>query len=381
MSQRRLAAPRPHLPRPALSALTALLALLAFGPACRQAAPPPAEPPVARPATAPSRLADPTPVRFAPQTVATGTLKPRQQAALAMSVPGTLARVLVTRGQEVAAGALLATLDDDAAAAGRRQAEAAVAAARAQLALAEDGLGRVSAVHASQGSSEAQLVQARAQRDLAAAGLAGAEAQLELARVHLDHHRLRAPFAGVVTRIPDGVGVTVVPGVPLIWLVATRALALETSVTQEEAAALVRGARLTVRVPATGARSDDATVAAVIPVADQATNRVPVELAVPNADGRFTANAYARSDLPAAPPRDAWRIPAAALAQREAGYAAWVSGPDGRARAMPVRLLGEASGGAVVVPADGAPWPAGVRVVELPPVGLVEGQPLEEPGR
>lgn len=362
--------------RPGLLALAALGALAACGP---EAPPPaPARPP---PAGAPSRLADPQPVRFAPRAQAAGTLRPRQQAALAVSVPGTLARVAVVRGQEVAAGALLAALDGAAAGAARRQAEAAVAAARAQLALAEDGLGRVIALHAGQGSSELQLVQARAQRDLAAAQLAAAEAQLEQARVHLDHHELRAPFAGVVTRVPDGVGVAVSPGVPLVWLASTRALLLETSVTQEEAAALVRGARLTVHVPATGARTAEAAVAAVVPVADPATARVPVEIAVPNGDGRFTANAYARAELPAAAPRDAWRIPAAALLQREAGYAAWVAGPDGLARALPVRLLGEDGAGAVVVPADGGAWPAGLRAVELPPAGLVEGQPVAEGGR
>ena len=372
MSRRRPAAPA----RPALAALAAAAALAACG---RGAPPPPAAPPA--PPLAGSRLVDPVPVRHAPRTVAAGTLKPRQQAALAMSVPGTLARVAVARGQEVQAGALLAALDDAAAAAARRQADAAVAAARAQLALAEDGLARVTAIHQGQASSEAQLVQARAQRDLAAAQLAAAEAQAEQARVHLDHHQLRAPFAGVITRVPDGVGVAVAPGVPLVSLVATRALTLETSVTQEEAAALRRGARLAVHVPAADARTEEATVAAVVPVADPATTRVPVEIAVPNGDGRFTANAYARAELPAAAPRDAWRVPAAALLQREAGHAAWVAGPDGRAHALPVRLLAEDGAAAVVVPAAGGPWPPGLRVVALPPVGIAEGAPVAEAAR
>lgn len=362
--------------RAAALSLLPTLGLLA-GCGARPAAPPPGP---QRPApAAQGRLVDPAPVRYAPRTVATGTLKPRQQAALAMSVPGTLARVAVVRGQAVGAGALLAALDDAAAGAGRRQAEAGVAAARAQLGLAADALERASALHAGQGTSDLQLAQARGQRDLAAAQLAAAEAQLDQAQVHLAHHQLRAPFAGVVTRVPDGVGAAVAPGVPLVTLVATRELALETTVTQEEAAALAAGARVTVHVPATDARTGQATVAAVVPVADPATNRVPVEIAVPNAEGRFLANAFARAELPAAPPRDAWRIPGAALVQREAGYAAWVAGPDGRARALPVRLLGEEGADAVVVPADGAPWPPGLRAVALPPVGLVEGMPVEAP--
>lgn len=321
------------------------------------------------------RLAAPERLRYAPRLVATGTLRARNASTLAMSVPGTLARVAVARGQEVPAGALLASLDDAAAAAAVRQAEAAVAAARAQLALAEDARSRAERIRQEEGVSEAQLFQARAQRDLAAAQLAAAEAQLDQARVHLRHHHLRAPFAGVVTRIPDGLGVAVAPGVPVVTLVSTRALLLETSLTQEEAAELRPGVRAAVTVPASGARTAEAVVAVVVPAVDAATNRVPVELAVPNGDGRLLPNAFARAELPRRAERDAWRVPAGALVQREAGYGAWVTGPDGKARVLPVRVLAEEGDAAVVVPESGA-WPEALRVVERPPLGIVEGMAL-----
>lgn len=371
----------------------AVLAALAVGcggdgrqapaaPAPAAAPPAAAAQPVTEPGAgaAPARLVAPERVHHAPRVAATGTLKARQSSPLAMSVPGTLLRVAVARGQEVREGALLASLDDGAAAAGRRQAEAAVAAARAQLALAEDALARATRIREEEGVSEAQLFQARAQRDLAAAQLAAAEAQLEQARVHLAHHHLRAPFAGVVTRVPDGVGITVAPGVPVVTLVSTRALVLETSLTQEEAAGLRPGVRAVVTVPATGARAPDATVSVVVPAVDPGTNRVPVEIAVPNADGRFLPNAFARVELPRGAERDGWRVPAAALVQREGGYAAWVAGPDGKAHALPVRLLEEQGDAAVVAPESGG-WPAGLRVVVAPPLGIAEGTLLAEAGR
>jgi RND family efflux transporter MFP subunit len=325
-----------------------------------------------------SRLVAAAPARFAPQTVAAGTLKARQQAPLALATGGTLVRIAVVRGQAVAQGTVLAALEDDAARAQVAAAQAALDAARAGAVQAEDGLARVSTIHGQQGSSESSLVQARAGRDLALAQVAGAEAQLRLARVHLAHHTLTAPFAGVVTHVPDGIGLTVATGQPLVTLVGTRVLVLDTSVTQEEAAALRPGAAVTVTVPASGARTEAARIAAVIGVVDPATNRVPVEIEVPNADGRLVANAYARAELPAAPPRDAWRIPAAALVPRDAGYAAWVAGADGKARALPVRVLGEDGASAVVVPADGGPWPAGLRAVENPPVGIADGVAVAE---
>jgi RND family efflux transporter MFP subunit len=370
---------RPSFPVTGL--LTALAAILAFEalPACSKPAAPAATGPGGVRSSAASRLVEAAPVRFAPRTVSSGTLKARQQATLAFSAGGTLTRIAVARGQAVAVGTALASLEDDAARAQVAAAQAGFDAARAQATQAEDALARVTTIHGQQGTSDSALVQARAGRDLALAQMAGAEAQLSLARVNLAHHTLIAPFAGVVTQVPDGIGLTVGPGQPVVTLVGTRLLVLETSVTQEEAAALRPGAAVTVSVPASGARSEAARIAAVLGVVDLATSRVPVEIEVPNGDGKLFANAYARAELPAAPPRDAWRVPAAALLQRDAGYAAWVAGPDGTARILPVRVLGEDGAVAVVVPTDGSAWPAGLRAVETPPVGLAEGMAVALP--
>jgi RND family efflux transporter MFP subunit len=369
-----------------LPSLAALLALASGGCSRAPPAPEPARP--AEPAVAPApaaRAATPSPllvperVRHAPRVVATGTLRARQSAQLAVSVPGTLERIAVARGAEVKAGALLAALDSGAAAAARSQAEAAVAAAVVQLALAEDALARTEEIGREGGASASQLFQVRSGRDLAAAQLAAARAQLEQARVHLAHHSLRAPFDGVVTRVPDGVGIAVSPGVPLFGLVGTHDLSLDTSLTQEEAAEVSPGARATVHVPASGVRTEEATVRVVVPAVDPATNRVPVEISVPNRDGRFLANAYARAELATGGERDAWKVPSAALAQREGGVAVWVAGPDGCARRLPVRLLGEEEDVALVAPEQTA-WPEGLRVIGSPPLGIAEGTVVAEVG-
>jgi RND family efflux transporter MFP subunit len=369
-------------PRVALVPALALALACGRGQAARPApAPPPASAASAtapgQPAPAATRLVAPERVRHAPKVTVTGTLVARQSAPLGPNVGGTLMRVLVKRGQEVRQGTLLLSLDDGVALAARRQAEAGVAAARAQLALAEDGLARVERLRREEGASEAQLFQAQSQRELAQAQLAAAEAQLEMARVNLAHHHLTAPFAGVVTRIPDGVGITVGQGTPLVAMASTRLLVLQTSLTQEEAAELRPGVRVTVTVAATGAQTSEGVVSVVVPAVDPGTNRVPVEIEVPNADGRFFANAFARAELPRGEPRDAWRVPAAALVQRVGGYAVWVAGKDAKARALPVRLLAE-EGATAVVQTDGGAWPEGLRVVEAPPLGIVEGTPLAE---
>jgi multidrug efflux pump subunit AcrA (membrane-fusion protein) len=154
---------------------------------------------------------------------------------------------------------------------------------------------------------------------------------------------------------------------------------LQTSLTQAEAAEVRVGTKVAVVVPASGARADG-TVSAVVPAVDPATNRVPVEVTVPNAEGRLLPSAFARVELPRGAERDAYRVPAAALVQREGGYAVWAAGPDARARALPVRVLAEEGDAAVVLPEAGS-WPAGVRVVEAPPLGIADGTLVAEAGR
>jgi RND family efflux transporter MFP subunit len=326
------------------------------------------------------RFADPEKVRYAPSVTVTGTLKARQSAPLAFAAGGPLTRIAVRRGQEVQAGQLLGALDDAIAIAQRKQADAAVAAAKVQLELAEDAHQRFQAIRAEEGISEAQAFQARSQRDLAASQLAAAEAQLAQAAGNLDHHYLRAPFAGVVTRIPDGVGITVGPGVPLFALSSTRALFLDTSVPQDQAGELRTGSRIAVVVPATGARTDDAVLQVVVGAVDPATSRVPLEIAVPNGDGRFLANASARAELARGAERDGWRVPAAALLQQDGSFAVWITGSEGRARALAVRVLGEEEDAAVVVPADGR-WPPGAKAILVPATGLTQGARVAEAGR
>lgn len=361
-------------PLVAPAVLAAALAL----PGCRRAegAAPAAEPPAGAAGSA-VRLAVPEKVRFAPPILASGTLRAEQSAPLAFPVAGTLQKVLVRRGQAVGAGAVLAQLDDAAARAAVAQAEAGVGAAQAQARLAQDVYDRTSRIRREEGASESQLVQAESQRDLEQARALAARAQLEQARVSLARHTLRAPFAGAVVKVPDGVGLAVAAGVPLFALEGTGRLLLETTVTPEEAAAIRAGARVSLVVPATGAGTSQATVRAIVPTVEASTGRVPVEVLVSNADGRFLPHASARVQFPNASEQDAFAVPAAALVQRQGGYSLWVVGEDGRAGAVPVRVLGQEGDRAVVDPGPGA-WPAGSRVVEAPPIGIAEGTRLPE---
>ena len=163
----------------------------------------------------------------------------------------------------------------------------------------------------------------------------------------------------------------------MLGLTSTRQLYLETSLTQDDAVGLKVGAKVQVRVPASGLSTEEAAVAVVLGAVDPMTTRIPVEIAVPNADGRFLAGAFARAALPRGAERDAFKVPSSALVQREAGFAVWTAGADGRAHALAVRLLGEEGDASVVLPEDARAWASGAaRVLEAPPTGLSEGAPV-----
>ncbi|MBP1641927.1 MAG: secretion protein HlyD [Acidobacteria bacterium] len=182
--------------------------------------------------------------------LASGTVE-ATDAQLGFQVPGRIVALTTREGDRVEAGAEIARLDDGETAARRDQAAAALAAARAQLAELESGsrseevaqarsqsaaagervadaerdLERVRTLFEGRAVSREALDKARlaldlatAQRDQAAEQLRllergprperidAARAQAEAAQAAvagldalLDHHRLRAPFAGLVT--------------------------------------------------------------------------------------------------------------------------------------------------------------------------------------
>ena len=75
--------------------------------------------------------------------------------------------------------------------------------------------------------SDAEHLGAAQRVELAKADLERARAQSQLASVMVGNGVLTAPFAGLVTRVPDGIGRIVGPGEPLFHVEDTSVLKLE----------------------------------------------------------------------------------------------------------------------------------------------------------
>lgn len=219
------------------------------------------------------------PTTFHPRVEVTGSLEPWRSADVGFEQQGRLARVLVSTGDHVKDGQVLAFLDAQMAGAQVNQAEAQTRASEANLALAEDSLKRTEALVASKSIPDAQAVQARQQVELAKAQLEGARASERLARTGAGQRSIAAPFAGLVTKAPTSAGGVVSPGVALIHLEDHSRFRLSATVGEDDADLVKAGAAVQVKYHD---RSVTGRIATLVPSLDQATRRAPIEVEVQN---------------------------------------------------------------------------------------------------
>ncbi len=230
-----------------------------------------------------------------PRVELDGTLAAEQSASVGFKVGGKIGSLKVKVGDQVRAGALLATLDATEAAAQAAASAAQVRAAEAQLALAQDSQRRTQAMVQSGSFAEASGVQSTQQHALAQAQLDAAKAQASLMRVSLGNHSLTAPFAGTITKVPDGIGEVVAPGAPLFEIVNTKVLKLSTTVSEHDANLLAPGAPVELDL-----ESGKATgrISAVLGTVDPRSRRVPVEASFDN-PGFLRAGAFVQAHVDA----------------------------------------------------------------------------------
>lgn len=245
------------------------------------------------------------PGSWLPSVELDGTLAAQQSASVGFKVGGKIGSLRVKVGDQVRAGALLATLDATEAGAQAAAASAQVRAAEAQLALAQDSERRTQALVQSGSFAEASGVQVSQQRALALAQLDTAKAQASLSRVSLGNHTLVAPFAGTITKVPDGIGEVVGPGAPLFDIVNTKVLKLSTTVSEHDANLLTLGAPVTLDLE-TGKATG--RISAVLGTVDQQTRRVPVEASFDN-PGFLRAGAFVQARVDAKNQISVLRLP------------------------------------------------------------------------
>lgn len=184
-----------------------------------------------------------------------GVTRASRRAALAFAVPGRLASRPVSVGDRVAAGTLLAALDDREFRHADLAAAAALAETEARLAQMERDLARVARL----AERKAATVEEREQMETATAALRAARdaaaAQRDDARRLLGEASLRATYAGTVTAVHGEPGEWMQPGRPVVEIAGDGGLEVEVEIPESLRGAIAVGAPVPVDLPLSGAHA------------------------------------------------------------------------------------------------------------------------------
>ena len=296
-----------------------------------------------------------------------GRVVPREHGTVAAAIGGPVAEVRVRVGERVEAGDVLIVLARDLPEARLHQRradesleEARVRTAEAEVDLVRQELERLEKLKDSAAFPKAawedkrqELVRRRSRVREAAAALARARVQREMAEIELDRATVRAPYAGVVTSRRVSPGSYVKAGDPVTTLVDDRHLEIEADVPADRLAGLAPG--LEVRVGLDDGSVHSATVRAIVPDENPLTRTRPVRFAArfaPADDAsRPAANQSVVVRVPIASAGAVASVHKDAVISRHGNSLVYVvEGTPRAAKAMarPVRL-GEAVGGRFVV--------------------------------
>jgi len=240
---------------------------------------------------------------------ALGTVRARTTAAVAPQVMGRLTGVAVSEGSVVAAGALLATIDDTTvraqlssaegavaeAEAAREEVDRALSQAEASKALAEKTYDRFrklldgkvvtqqefDEVEMRRTVAVKELERAQQKRVQVSAKIVQATGQADAAKAMLAWTRVVAPFAGVIIEKRADAGSMAVPGVPLFVLEDPRRHRIEASVSETYLPFLKVGSPVQGVLDADPGKPFSAVVTEIVPAIDPASRTFTVKADLP----------------------------------------------------------------------------------------------------
>jgi RND family efflux transporter MFP subunit len=239
---------------------------------------------------------------------ATGTVRARTSAVISAKLMGYVREVRVQAGDRVREGQLLVSLDARDLDVGTHRAEAsreevrtavpeadsAVAAAKANLDLAQVTFGRIQDLFQKKSVSNQELDEASARLKAAQAGyemararrvqlnskLAQADQEVRSTEVTRSYADVLAPFAGVVTVKSVDMGSLALPGTPLLTIEREGAYRLESPVEESRLAAIRVGQPVSVTLDSVD-RTLEARVSEIVPTVDAASRAYTVKIDLP----------------------------------------------------------------------------------------------------
>lgn len=280
---------------------------------------------------------------------------------VASQVAGRVSEVMVHEGDRVAAGTVVAAVEDSVSRDALRQSNAALVQAKAAAENADATLERTRQLVARGIAAKQELDDAVARADQAHAGVAAATAASDVSRWTLGRVRVRSTFDGVVTRVWRGAGALVdgTAATPIVQLAATALAEFDVDATERQLSGIEAGQTASVAL-ATGGEPLEGVVRARSTALDPATGLGFVRIAL-DAKGPLTLGVFGTATLHLGRRDGVLVVPSAAMRGAVADGAEVVVCAGGEAE----EGKGEAADGGAGGAEHGAGLKAEVRTVKV----------------
>jgi membrane fusion protein (multidrug efflux system) len=247
-----------------------------------------------------------------PSVQLVGEVRAFDTVAISSEVAGKVDRVLVEVGDRVATGTPLVEVDRETFRIYLQQAEANLAAANADLALAEKDLERKRDLRSDETIPQSTFDQAQAAHDLGTAHVAAAAAALDLAKRNYDRSVIRAPAAGAITQRLVVAGQWAEVGVGLFHLAVGDKIKVSARVPEGWAPELAGLEEFSFSVGASGP-TFTAKLYSVQPVVEHASRSFEIVGTAPN-DGSIKPGMFANVVLESPTAKQSLWVPGTAVA-------------------------------------------------------------------
>lgn len=226
-----------------------------------------------------------------------GSLVPIAQATVKSKVSGLVVESGIREGSVVAAGQVLARLEQADPSARLAQQQAMLDEANARLSLARKNNQNSAALLKQNYISQQAFDTTQNSVELAQAGVKAAQAQAQLARNALNDTAIRAPLSGIVSKRHVQAGEKLAPDMPVFTIVNLKQLTLEAQVPASDIPRVKIGQEVKFKVDGYPGREFGGAVARINPTTEMGSRSVMVYISVDNADGALSGGMFAKGSI------------------------------------------------------------------------------------
>lgn len=243
---------------------------------------------------------------------AIGTVAAVQGVTVSADLPGVVDRITFDSGKAVEKGDVLVQLDT-------RQEQAQLAGAESQLELARLSHERM------KGLVEQDAV-SRAEYDTAAASLKQADARLNEIRATIERKTIHAPFSGVLGIRQVNLGQYLTGGAPVVPLQSLDPIYVNFAVPQQDTAQMRTGRTVHVTLTEPSGGEFNGRISAIDSVVDQATRNVQVQATLPNPGARLRPGMFVQAQVMLGAEQRVVALPATAINYAPYGDSVFIVG-------------------------------------------------------